>query len=123
MASSLPSVEFVGSSTKIGSSVTWRCRSVNRTSSGFCSGNLSASAIPRSSASSQVNSAAMLVSCPFGDIIPVPHRNFDHHFAWFLDDQLASQARFELQVGSHVELVGFVVVHGAQQLFALLHHH
>src|SRR6185369_946936 len=54
-----PSFDFCGSSTKPASSVTILCSSVNRTSSGFCSGNLSDNISPKSSDESHVNSAAI----------------------------------------------------------------
>src|SRR6185312_9445439 len=60
MASSLPSVDYAASSTNVGKPVISLCRSVKRTSRGFCSGYRSASFNPISSASSQRNSSAML---------------------------------------------------------------
>src|SRR5438309_1077638 len=60
IASSLPSFDAFGSSSNSSSSVTQRCRSVNRTLSGSVSGNFSCSAIPRSSASSQLSVIAVL---------------------------------------------------------------
>src|SRR5436305_6441440 len=57
----------------------------------------------------------------FGNVIPVPRRNFHDNGAWFFDHALASQARAELQVGSHVEAVGFIVIHFIQTLGAYLH--
>src|SRR5271166_680252 len=122
MASSFDSFDALGSPTNLGSSVTKRCRSVKRISSGFWSGNLSASSIPMSSASSQVRSLAMLVSWSFGNVVAVPRWNLDHYLARLLDDRLAAQARLELQIGSHVELVGFVVFHGTEKFLAFLHH-
>src|SRR3954469_1676285 len=56
MASSFPSLDFLGSPLKSGNAVTRRCRSVKRTASGSVSGCCSDSRIPRSSASSHVNS-------------------------------------------------------------------
>src|SRR5271165_4861955 len=134
MASSFPSVDFCGSSTKVGSSVTKRCRSVKRTVRGSTSGYLSVSAIPRSSASSHLSSAAIrspcqmckrliVVSGGFGDIVAVPGGNFDHDFARFLDYRLAAEARVQLQIGGHVEPIGLVIVHFTEQFLALPHHH
>src|SRR5208283_1870938 len=63
-----------------------------------------------------------MVSRRLRNIITVPRRNFNHHFAGLLDHGLTSQTRVELQVGGHVKAVGLFVVHLAEQLFALLHH-
>ena len=57
----------------------------------------------------------------FADVIAVPGWDFDHHFTRLLDNGLASQARVKLQVGGHVETIGFVIVHFAQRFFALFH--
>src|SRR5208337_770382 len=91
--------------------------------------NLSASAMPMSSASSHLSSAAIdssqrsiVVRRRFRNIIAVPRRNFNHHFAGLFDHSLTSQTRVELQVGGHVEAIGLFVVHLAEQLLALLHH-
>ena len=57
----------------------------------------------------------------FADVIPVPGWNFNHYFAWLLDHRLASKAGIQLQIGRHVETIGFVIVHLAQRFFPLLH--
>src|SRR5208282_1858546 len=89
--------------------------------------------MPMSSALSHLSSAAIdssrakrrrsiVVSRRFGNVITVPRRNFDHNLAGLLDDGLASQARIQLQVGSHVETVGLIIFHLAEALLALLHY-
>src|SRR5271157_1936925 len=95
--------------------------------------NLSARAMPMSSASSHLSSAAIdsskgrcqrsiVVRRRLRNIITFPRRNFNHYFSGFLDHGLTSQPRVELQVGGHVEAIGFFVVHLVEQLPALLHH-
>src|SRR5579872_1470015 len=61
MASSLPSFDFLGSSANTGNSMTYLCRSVNRTVSGSRSGYFSCNASPRSSAFSHFNSVAIAI--------------------------------------------------------------
>src|ERR1051326_8632028 len=59
----------------------------------------------------------------FGDVIPVPLGDLNDHFARLVNGHLAAKTRVELQIGGHVETVGLVVVHLAQQLGALDHVH
>src|SRR5437763_12919538 len=90
--------------------------------SGSSAGNFSCNRMPMSSASCQSNSLAMVLVA-FLNLVAVPGRNHDFHLAWLLDHGLATQAGVELQIGCHVEPVGFVVVHLAEQLFALSYMH
>src|SRR6202046_4263211 len=87
MASSLGSFDFVGSSAKPSSSVTYLCRSVKRTVKGSRSGNFSCNWIPISSASFQVISRAIVnpsllfrqtQRLALGDIVAIPLGNLDH---------------------------------------------
>src|SRR6516164_4408282 len=64
MASSLDSLDPAGSPAKPGSSIIHLCMSVKRTLSGSVSGYLSASAMARSSKSSQVNVCGMGLLLP-----------------------------------------------------------
>src|SRR5713226_8558440 len=57
----------------------------------------------------------------FGNVISVPRRNFHDNGAWLFDHALASQAGVELQVGSHVEAIGFIVIHLIQAIGAFLY--
>jgi len=59
----------------------------------------------------------------FRNVIPVPGRNFYDNFTRLGDHGLASQARIKLQIGGHVEAVGFVVVHLGEILRAFFHPH
>src|SRR5258705_2075208 len=114
MASSFPSLDFLGSSTNSDNSVTILCSSVNRTSNGFCRGNLSASIRPRSSELSHVNCVAIpsllrtagisreISMMFFADVISVPGGDFQQHLTQLLDQRLASPARVKMQVGSHI---------------------
>ncbi len=56
----------------------------------------------------------------FRNVVPIPCRDLYHNLARFVDHSLASQARVQLQVGSHIEFVGFVVFHLGDQVRALL---
>src|SRR5664280_2386617 len=65
---------------------------------------------------------SIVVSRRFRNIVAVPGRNLHHYFAGLFDHGLTSQARVELQVGGHIETIGFVIVHLVEQLLALFHH-
>src|ERR1700690_406348 len=63
---------------------------------------------------------SVLVSVFFRNVIPIPSRNLDNHFAGFLDDGLASETRVWRKVSGHVELVSFVVFHIGDQVRTFL---
>src|SRR5664279_5321095 len=65
---------------------------------------------------------SIVVSRRFRNIVAVPCRNLHHYFAGLFDHGLTSQARVELQVGGHIETIGFVIVHLVKQLLALFDH-
>src|SRR6266571_3697428 len=57
----------------------------------------------------------------FGNIVAVPSGDFHDNFAWASDLALASEARIQLQVSSHVETVSFIIVHFGEQPRALFY--
>src|SRR5882724_1808801 len=61
-----------------------------------------------------------LFSVCFRNVVPIPCRDLYHNFARFVDHSLTSQARVQLQVGRHIELVGLVVFHLGDQVRAFL---
>src|SRR6266436_1554051 len=117
IASSLPSLEALGSPEKPGSSVIHLCMSVKRTVSGSVSGCLSVSAMAMSSVLSQSNVAGMLLLgdqishggtdgdekiervrpkepsvIGFLGVILVPFRNFHHDVGGAVRHGLAAEA-------------------------------
>src|SRR5438270_7889377 len=75
--------------------------------------------MPMSSASSHVNFFG--ISVLLGNVVAIPCWNFHNNFARFRDLGLTAEARIQLQIGGHVEAVGFVVVHFGETLGAFLH--
>src|SRR5258706_16217647 len=91
MASSLPSLEVLGSPEKPGNSVIHLCMSVKRTVSGSVSGYLSVSAMAISSVLSQSKDGGMSVIL-LPHVVFVPFRNFHHDIGGAVRNRLASQA-------------------------------
>ena len=58
-----------------------------------------------------------------GDVVAVPGGDFDDDFSRLDDLRLATEARIQLQVGGHIEPVGFFIVELAQQFLALANYH
>src|SRR5438105_14727255 len=129
MASSFGSLDVFGSSSNPSSPRTRSRRSVKRSVSGSVPGNFSASAIPMSSASVHFIASshrllraallrlAELNAAAFLDVIARVHRQLADHVA--ADHRLTPQPRLGRQTPRRVEAVRFIVLHLAQELFAL----
>src|SRR5690349_23907069 len=74
--------------------------------------------MPISSASSQVN--FFVISVLLGNIVAIPRGDLYNNFARLRDLGLTAEARIQLQIGGHVEAVGFVVVHFGEIFGAFL---
>ena len=48
----------------------------------------------------------------FGNVVPIPCRNFNYNFSRLLDGYLTAKARIQLQIGGHVKAIRFIVVVG-----------
>src|SRR5438034_4895669 len=105
------SFDAFGSSEKPGSSVTWWCRSVNRTVSGSVSGYRSLRAIAISPASLQVKLIRALSAGLVGSLVAAAsgRRDLDDDVA--AHDRLAAQPRMERQPLGGVQPVLFVLLH------------
>ena len=82
---------------------------VKRTVRGSSCGNFSWSRMPMSSISSHESCSAIRASVSFRNIVAVPCGNLYYDLAGLLHHCLASETGVELEIGSHIQPVGFVI--------------
>ena len=58
----------------------------------------------------------------FGNVVTIPGRDLDDDFAGLSDLRLASETLVELQIGGHVEAIGFLVIHFGEEFFSFAHY-
>jgi hypothetical protein len=56
----------------------------------------------------------------FGNVVPVPRRDLNHDLSRLLDYRLAAEARVQRKSSSHIEAIGFIVVHLREQLLSFM---